>query len=216
MTDQATIEPTIIPTQQAAGFVAPSVGPDGAPLSMREQFEALKANPAFVAEALIPHTPAAAWVAKMNAEAAGLDPLAPPVGPGPSAPATPPEAFTIPYPHGSDGSPEHAAADGIVRGWLVASGVDRETGNSLASLAVERIAHWEGVADRSNAAAEAEAVLRDVYREDYEPRIEAAQRYVVHIESKSPGFGEFLNRTGLANDATFIHRMATLAMQRGV
>jgi hypothetical protein len=205
-------EPTIIPTQQAAGFVVPSVGPDGAPLSEAEQFQTMLKNPAWVNETLTPGTPAAAWLDGFNRRAAGM-PLAPPIGSGPPTPTVQPSDFTIPVPHGVE---MPAEADMAMRGWLVAAGVDRETGSSLASLAAERIAHWERLDDWSNAAEESEAVLRSVYGEDYEASLEAAQRYVAHIEQAGPGFVEFMSRTGLDNDATFIYRLMTLAAQQGI
>lgn len=217
MTEQVTSQPTAIPSQEAAGFVVQTVRPDGSRLTTREQFEVLSQNPQFREQALTPGTPARAWIDRMDAEAAGVEP-APSVGVAPPEPPRP-EEFTIPYPHGMEDSPERATADGIVRGWLVASGVDREKGNSLAALAAERIAHWEGVPDRSNAAAEAERVLRDVYRDQYEPRIDVAQRYVAHINREKPGYSAFLVHTGLANDVMFIHEMANLGealAQKGV
>lgn len=205
---------SITPAYTGASYVVPTHSPEGAPLSAQETIAELGKIPAFVDGFMQPHSPESRLMDTLNRRAvAEAEALPVP------APAARPEAFVIPYEHGypemDQWTPEQAAADTTMRGWLSAADLDAQTGNAVAELVAERAAHWAKQSDWSNAAQESEAALREIYGADFPAKVESAQAYVALIESRQPGFGRFLNNTGLGNDPHFVHQMILLAEARG-
>lgn len=209
MSEQTETTTVTIPTQQSGGFVVPTVGLDGAPLTMAQQFDVLKGNPSFVSEALTAGTPAAAWLDRYNRTTVGLDPLAPPIGPS-VAPAKS-QDFTLPSLGLDPDSSEFAQADGLFRGWLTDLRLDGNAGSSFASLVEERAKHWAGLPRWDEARDATEAQLRGIYGTQYEQKVALANQLVGELEAKRPGLVAFLEHSGLQNDALVIYRLVSIA-----
>lgn len=213
-TENDSIPGTItIPTQESAGFTVPSHGADGLPLTMQQQFDRLIKNPKFVTEALNPDTPAAAWVNRMNQQAAGLDPDAPSTVPSAPDPGiynlgNGPEVLT----------PEQEHADMQARGWLSAAGLSAQDGTSLAQYARERIGQLRDMSAEGWQAEGARtwAHLNQIYGPEAQAKLDKARQLVQHVEIQNPGLREFLEVSGLGNDALMTMRMIEIAEERGM
>jgi hypothetical protein len=171
-----------------------SGAPELTPAQVQASLQAREADAAWLAAAQTPGTPQHEEHAALRAALDGQT--------GPLR-AADPTSYYVPRPEGA--SDEDAASfDAQARGWLAAAGLDSRQGTDVAKAVAEAA---RTPFDRDGA----EAALRAAWRDDYQPRVDAARRLVQHIEQQRPGLVDFLNRTGLGDHPHVISQLSNIA-----
>ena len=96
-----------------------------------------------------------------------------------------------------------------VREWLSLAGFDKANGEGFAKLVEQRAGAWSKLDP-----AKAEADLRAVLKDDYEPQLRAALDLVAEVDRQKPGLRAWLEASGAGNDPLVIRELMNAAARR--
>jgi len=212
--------PTSVTIAPNSEMTFPTASPEGKAYTAKEQFQQRLKSPTWCKDALTAGTPAAAdkyrlelAMAQEQARMMGEDFTLPDATP--DADVTPPEAFQFPYGDSPPATPQDNQLDSDMRGWLSASGLDRDAGSRLAE-SVGKLAAKKWTDDALDAHIESgRAALKSVWRENYKANVELLDRLLGDIEKTAPGLNEFLDaRPFVLTDPMVAQTLLNLAWRR--